>query len=97
MKVPRLSEKEAIILGLLATKGSMYGLEMVKASRRLKRGTIYVTLGRMFDKGYVTSRLVDAQSGRPGPPRRKYRATTLGVRIFDAWELVRKRLSLFHI
>ncbi len=55
---PRLpSAKELIILDMLAGKKEMYGLEMVQASGgKLARGTIYVTLMRMDDKGYVTSR-----------------------------------------
>jgi hypothetical protein len=45
---PRLSAKESLILDLLAHRGELYGLQLVAASRgRLKRGTVYVTLGRM--------------------------------------------------
>jgi DNA-binding PadR family transcriptional regulator len=54
-------------------------LDLVAASRgRLKRGSVYVTLGRMEEKGLVQSRLV----GRPGegPPRRIYEPTSLGIR-----------------
>jgi DNA-binding PadR family transcriptional regulator len=36
----------------------MYGLKLIKASdERLKRGTVYVTLGRMEEKGFVRSRI----------------------------------------
>ena len=44
---PRLSAVESLILELLvASDDAMYGLQLVAASRRrLKRGTIYVTLG----------------------------------------------------
>ena len=35
----------------------MFGLQLVEQSNGgLKRGTVYVTLGRMQDKGYVESR-----------------------------------------
>ncbi len=53
---PRLSAVESLILELLiANDDAMYGLQLVAASRRrLKRGTIYVTLGRrQFDGGDV--------------------------------------------
>ena len=44
----RLSAKEELILDMLISEGQMYGLEMVRASdNQLKRGTVYVTLGRM--------------------------------------------------
>ena len=39
-------------LELLVGDDDMYGLQLVAASRRrLKRGTVYVTLGRMEEKG----------------------------------------------
>jgi len=86
MQIPRLSQKEALILGMLTSRGEMYGLEMVKASEgELKRGTVYVTLGRMAEKGYVESREIDALEG--GSPRRVFRATGHGARVLRAWEL----------
>jgi DNA-binding PadR family transcriptional regulator len=84
--VPRLSDKESIILGLLVDHDEMYGLEMVSASpRQLKRGTIYVTLGRMEDKGFITSWLEDAPAHAGGLPRRLYKPTALGRQVFAAW------------
>jgi DNA-binding PadR family transcriptional regulator len=86
LRVPRLSEKESLVLALLLEHAEMYGLEMVAASpRHLKRGTIYVTLGRMEDKGYVSSRLEDAPPHAGGLPRRIYRSTTRGRQIFAVW------------
>ena len=59
-KPPTLSSKESLILSLLAAGRPLYGLELVAASKgQLKRGTVYVTLGRMEDKGYVESELED--------------------------------------
>lgn len=89
-KMPTLSAKERTILDLLISSGEMYGLEMVKASKELKRGTVYVTLGRMADKGFVESKTRESEEG--GPPRRVYRATGLGQRVFQAWELFRASL-----
>jgi PadR family transcriptional regulator len=57
----------------------MYGLELVTESAgALKRGTVYVTLGRMEDKGYVTSRAEEDTPAQGGLPRRLYRATPYG-------------------
>jgi hypothetical protein len=65
-----LSAKESLIFDLLIERTSMYGLELVSASRgRLKRGTVYVTLGRMEDKGYITSRTEPAPADEGGLPR----------------------------
>ena len=63
----------------------MYGLQLVEASQGgLKRGTVYVTLGRMEQKGLIESESEPAPDGRGGLPRRMYRATGQGVRILDA-------------
>ena len=84
---PRLTSKEHIILQLLVSHGEMYGLEMVKAApKALKRGTIYVTLNRMAEKGYVESRQVKHE-GEPGMPRRLYTATGHGRRVLASWEM----------
>ena len=92
-RIPTLPPKEALILRLLAGGKEMYGLELVAASkRRLKRGTVYVTLGRMERKGYVTSRLEEAPPAAGGLPRRIYEATAFGRRALAAWDHVAARL-----
>ena len=92
--LPRLSGKETLILELLARGDELYGLQFVAASRGLlKRGTVYVTLGRMESKGYVTSRAEDAPDGAGGLPRRLYEATPHGVRVLKAWSTLLKHLS----
>ena len=81
---PKLSSKEFKILQLLISNGEMFGLEMIEASEgELKRGTIYVTLQRMGDKGYVESREEPRQNPEIGIPRRKYWATGLGKRVYQ--------------
>lgn len=80
MDFPRLSQKEYQILELLRSGGERFGLEMVKESNgALKRGTIYVTLTRMIEKGYLTSRQENSPSD-PGMPRRLYMITGEGTR-----------------
>jgi DNA-binding PadR family transcriptional regulator len=70
----RLPVSERTILKLLVARGPSYGLELVQASKGvLKRGGIYVTLGRMEAKGLVTSSASD-------DGRRRYRPTALGER-----------------
>jgi DNA-binding PadR family transcriptional regulator len=68
---------------MLATRREMYGLEMVKASRRLARGTVYVLLSRMEEKGYITSRQLK-EDNVSGMPRRLYSITGLGQRALAA-------------
>jgi DNA-binding PadR family transcriptional regulator len=94
---PRLSNKERLVLELLAHRGELYGLQLVAASKgRLKRGTVYVTLGRMEKKGLVTSRVEDAPDGAGGLPRRLYEATAYGARVLKAWSTLLQHLSPEH-
>jgi PadR family transcriptional regulator PadR len=81
-----VSPKELLVLDLLVRAKAEYGLQLVAASKgRLKRGTVYVTLGRMEDKGYITSTLDDPPPGAGGLPRRLYEPTALGRRMLSAW------------
>lgn len=65
----------------------LFGLRLVELSDgRLKRGTVYVTLGRMQEKGYLESRQEPLPPGGIGLPRRLYRPTGLAMRILAAWK-----------
>ncbi|NUP13972.1 MAG: hypothetical protein HOW73_48680 [Polyangiaceae bacterium] len=79
-----LSDKESVILGLLADLGELYGLELVERSDgALKRGTVYVTLARMEDKGLVVTRPPPKGEATPGLPRPRYRITALGEQLLS--------------
>ena len=92
MNIPRLSSSEAEILRLLTSHGELYGLELVSMSNSLKRGTVYVTLGRMADKGYVTSHPVGERG--EGPQRRVYAVTGLGMRALRAWQAAKSAMEV---
>lgn len=93
VKLPTLPPKEALILEFLVRRKKMYGLELVAASTgRLKRGTVYVTLGRMEEKGYISSRLESAPPSAGGLPRRVYEATVFGRRVLAVYAQVAARL-----
>ena len=84
-RLPSLSAKEALVLDLLGRSSKMYGLELVAASEgALKRGTVYVTLGRMEQKGFISSRLEDGPPPSAGLPRRLYTATPFGREVHAA-------------
>ncbi len=86
---PFPSGLEVEILRLLAGGAEKYGIQLVRESDgALKRGTIYVTLQRMSDKGFVESREEAAPSTDIGLTRRLYRVTGLGVRALAAHELL---------
>ena len=85
--MPTLPPKERLILDLLIAEGPLFGLQLVERSGgALKRGTVYVTLGRMQEKGYLESRQEPLPPGAIGLPRRLYRPTGLALRILAAWK-----------
>ena len=93
-RIPSISDTESLILDLLEIR-EHFGLELIEASGgRLKRGTIYVTLGRMETKGFVESRQEERAPGAIGLPRRLYRATAYGLKVRDAYRLLREALAL---
>ena len=93
-RLPSISSTESLVLDLLET-AERYGLELVDASQgRLKRGSIYVTLGRMEAKGFVQSRQEERVPGAIGLPRRLYRPTPYGLTVRDAYRLLRDALAL---
>ena len=91
--IPTLPPKERLILDLLVSEGPMFGLQLVAMSKgALKRGTVYVTLGRMEAKGYLRSEQEAMPPGAIGLPRRIYHPTPLGERVLRAWSLMVREL-----
>jgi len=83
-EVPTLSKKELVIMEILLEEptADLYGLELVRRSgKRLKRGTVYVTLTRLEDKGFIESR-EEVQPNMPGMPRRLYKVTGYGRKVY---------------
>lgn len=90
--LPLLSNKEYLILDMLIQiKRELFGLEMVEASDgELKRGTIYVTLQRMQEKGLVDSRPESRPAPEIGIPRRLYSVTGHGQRVYMAYRAAKE-------
>jgi DNA-binding PadR family transcriptional regulator len=89
-----LPRKEQLILELLHAHGALYGLQLVeRANGALRRGTVYVTLGRMEAKGLVKSQQEPRHPGAIGLPRRTYRITGLGERMLRAWATFTRELA----
>ena len=86
MKV-HLTKTEAMILELLQTlpEEKRFGLGMLAADPNLKKGTVYVLLGRLGNKGYVTDRVKENSPTEYGKPRRFYTITPLGRDALTAW------------
>jgi len=92
-----LSKTEALILQIISENGfrEIYGLELLKLSNGgIKRGTIYTTLQRMQDKGFVTSRQEEKPNDISGIPRRLYEITGTGQRALHAYEIVMTNIEI---
>ena len=95
-RLPMMSPTESLVMELLRGR-ERYGLELVDASRgTLKRGSVYVILARMEEKGFVDSRQEERTGGTSGLPRRLYRATPYGRKVHGAFALLREALALRH-
>lgn len=92
--LPSMSKTESLVMDLLRGR-ERYGLELVDASEgNLKRGSVYVILARMEDKGFVESRHEEKDAGASGTPRRLYRATPYGRKVHGAFSQLRAALAL---
>lgn len=90
-----LSSVEALILQSLVARGELYGAELVRDSGgKIKRGTVYVTLQRMEDKGLVESKQEQTTLNHIGLPRRRYKATGVGAQVLSHWTASVQALGL---
>ena len=81
------------MLAVLKGDAELYGLQLVELSDgELKRGTVYVTLGRMEEKGLLSSRHEDAPPPGGGLPRRMYRLTAMGKAVVAAQRQVARKM-----
>ena len=81
---------EMLVLRLLQSEtGGMYGLEIVEASEgAVKRGSVYVLLGRLEEKGFVKAQKPKTAPEHPGLPRPIFKLTADGVRVLAAAESI---------
>ena len=73
-----------ILLASLRLGDEAYGVRLMDeleatVGRRVSRGSVYVTLDRLEEKGLLTSTLSTARSERGGRPRRVVRVTPEGL------------------
>ena len=74
-----------VLLAILKLDADAYGVTIrdaleAETSREVALGAIYKTLGRLEDKGYVSSRLGDPTPQRGGRRKKLYRLESLGSR-----------------
>lgn len=90
-----LGEFEQLILfSVLELGNDAYGVAIretieERTGRVVSSGAIYTTLGRLEDRGLVTSRVGEPVPGRAGRPRKYYTLTPAGARaLMDAYETI---------
>jgi DNA-binding PadR family transcriptional regulator len=85
MATGTLGEFEVVILlAVLRIESHAYGSAISQEIARRSgqppaRGSVYVTLDRLEQKGYLRSTLADATPERGGRPRRFYRVSARGL------------------
>ena len=92
-QIPKITNTEALVMEILMNKTSeeVYGWELMEESGgKLKKGTIYVILNRMEDKGLISSRKEQRREGARGLPRRMYKLTGLGHRTLSVWQMMKQ-------
>lgn len=89
MKESTLGEFEELVLLMVAAQhDEAYGVGILEAleeklDRKLRISAIHVTLKRMEEKGYVTSRFGGITAERGGRRKKFYVITALGKRMLD--------------
>src|SRR5438045_8230384 len=99
MTVSALGELEQIVLlATLRLDGDGYGVTVQETvtratGRDLTMGTIHKTLVRLEAKGFIASRMGEAEPVRGGRAKRHYRVTTAGVKALRASMRAIRRLA----
>lgn len=84
------NSREATVLSLLMAD-EKYGLQIrdeyeAQSGQRFPLGSLYTTLDRMEDKGFIQSRVGESNPNRRGNRRKYYRITASGMSAVAAFE-----------
>jgi DNA-binding PadR family transcriptional regulator len=76
--------EQMLLLAVMQLGDAAYGATLMQeledsVGRRVSRGSVYVTLDRLEEKGWLTSTLSDSRPERGGRPRRVVSVTPEGV------------------
>jgi PadR family transcriptional regulator PadR len=76
--------EQVLLLTIMRLGDDAYGVRIMteleeRIGRRVSRGSVYVTLDRLEEKGWIVSESAPARSGRGGRPRRIVSVTPEGV------------------
>lgn len=76
--------EQLVLLAIVRLRGEAYGVPIVeeierRTGRAAARAAVYVTLRRLEEKGYVSSRMSDPSPERGGKPRRYVKLERAGA------------------
>ena len=95
---PQLGDlEELVLLAVLRLGEEAYGAAIreelkARADRAPTISTIYVTLMRMEDKGYVASRMGEPTRERGGKAKRYFRMEAEGMKALETARQIRERM-----
>jgi PadR family transcriptional regulator PadR len=85
-----------VMLATLGLGENAYGVtiyeELEKAGRKTSLGAIYTTLGRLEDKGLISSRRGEATAERGGRAKRYFKVEALGSKALRETEASMRKL-----
>ncbi|MCH7530627.1 MAG: helix-turn-helix transcriptional regulator [Gemmatimonadetes bacterium] len=89
--------EQMLLLAAMRLEDEAYGVTLMRelesrVGRAVSRGSVYVTLDRLEDKGWIASELSASRQERGGRPRRIIRVTREGVAA-----LQRSRAALLNL
>ena len=78
--------EQMLLLAVMRLEKQAYGVRLMeelesRAGRNVSRGSVYVTLDRMEDKGWISSELSASRPERGGRPRRIVQVTPEGLAV----------------
>lgn len=90
--------EQLVLTAILNLREQAYGVtihakaEQLAHPKRIALGAVYVTLDRLEEKGYVSSRLSDPTPERGGRAKRCYKLEALGERALEESAATAKRM-----
>jgi PadR family transcriptional regulator, regulatory protein PadR len=90
--------EQLVLTAILSLRENAYGVTIHSKVQELAQpkavalGAIYVTLDRLEDKGFISSRLSDPTPARGGRAKRCYRMEALGERVLQESAVTAKRV-----
>jgi DNA-binding PadR family transcriptional regulator len=90
--------EQLVLTAILNLREDAYGVtihakvEELASPKPVSLGAIYVTLDRLEDKGFISSKLSDPTPERGGRAKRCYRLEALGERVLEESGVTAKRM-----